>query len=557
MKLSNIKIGTKLTLGFGLVVFLILMLSVVSLIQTNAIETMIKSQNEMRSQKLERLYVAREALDQTGIAARNAFIFTDDVQAKNELDIVDQQKDIYLDMLNALTPLLAGNAEFEKIRTGLLKMAEELKRPRQYRDANKMQEYATFLVTECSPLRRQIVADIDVLLTSMQLTADKASSLAEQSIERSNMFVLIISAIAVFISLVVGFLLTKGLLKQLGGEPTEVARIAGLIASGNLSSAISIKPHDESSVMFAMNEMRKSLVGIVGQVRDGTQTLSEGASNIASGNLSLSSRTIQQAASLEETAASMEELTATVKQNADSASQANALASSASVVAVKGGVVVSQVVDTMSVITDSAKKIVDIIAVIEGIAFQTNILALNAAVEAARAGEHGRGFAVVASEVRSLAQRSATAAKEIETLIGHSVRNVEAGNLLVTQAGTTMEEIVSSVQHVTHIMGEIMSASQEQSSGIEQVNIAIAQIDQVTQQNSALVEAAATASDSLQQEVDRLSQVVSIFKLGDTSWNSRFSQSAIQQPMIQNASLKALTQVSPTRALKRQSTAIA
>jgi methyl-accepting chemotaxis protein len=259
--------------------------------------------------------------------------------------------------------------------------------------------------------------------------------------------------------------------------------------------------------------MNDSLAKVVGEVRQGTDTMATASSQIASGNQDLSSRTEQQASSLQETAASMEELTSTVKQNADNARQANQLAVSASEVAVRGGSVVSQVVDTMSAINTSSRKIVDIIAVIDGIAFQTNILALNAAVEAARAGEQGRGFAVVASEVRSLAQRSAAAAKEIKGLIDDSVGKVAAGSHQVAEAGQTMEEIVASVKRVTDIMGEIMSASHEQTQGIEQINQAISQMDQVTQQNAALVEEAAAAAGSLQEQAGSLSQVVSVFQL--------------------------------------------
>lgn len=259
----------------------------------------------------------------------------------------------------------------------------------------------------------------------------------------------------------------------------------------------------------------------VSEVRTGTDAMATASGQIASGNQDLSSRTEQQASSLEETASSMEELTSTVKQNADNARQANVLAVSASEVAVKGGAVVSQVVDTMSSINASSKKIVDIIGVIDGIAFQTNILALNAAVEAARAGEQGRGFAVVASEVRSLAQRSASAAKEIKTLIGDSVDKVNIGTSLVDQAGSTMNEIVESIKRVTDIMGEITAASQEQTSGIEQINQAIMQMDNVTQQNAALVEEAAAAAESLQDQAGNLTQVVSVFKLDATYVSTR------------------------------------
>jgi len=263
-----------------------------------------------------------------------------------------------------------------------------------------------------------------------------------------------------------------------------------------------------------MQSMRDSLALIVKQVHTSTETISTAAGQIASGNLDLSSRTEQQASTLEETASSMEELTSTVRLNTDHARQANGLAESASDVAVRGGAVVAQVVDTMAAIDVSARKIVDIIAVIDGIAFQTNILALNAAVEAARAGEQGRGFAVVATEVRNLAQRSAAAAKEIKDLIGDSVDKVQAGNRLVEQAGSTMHEVVASVKRVTDIMSEIMSASQEQSSGIEQINTAVTQMDNVTQQNAALVEEAAAAAQAMQDQVNSLNDVVSVFQIG-------------------------------------------
>jgi methyl-accepting chemotaxis protein len=290
--------------------------------------------------------------------------------------------------------------------------------------------------------------------------------------------------------------------------------LAKRVAQGDLTARIVVESKDETGeLMAALMDMNASLVRIVGEVRAGTGNIATAASQIASGNLDLSSRTEEQASSLEETASSLEELTATVKQNADNSRQANGLALSASEIAVKGGGVVSKVVDTMGAINESAKKIVDIIAVIDGIAFQTNILALNAAVEAARAGEQGRGFAVVAAEVRNLAQRSAAAAKEIKVLIGDSVEKVDAGTRLVDQAGATMHEIVDSIKRVTEIMGEITIASQEQSAGIEQVNQAISQMDQVTQQNAALVEEAAAAAESMQGQAGKLSEMVGIFKL--------------------------------------------
>ncbi|WP_431110799.1 methyl-accepting chemotaxis protein [Variovorax paradoxus] len=313
--------------------------------------------------------------------------------------------------------------------------------------------------------------------------------------------------------LVLGWAISRGLLKQLGGEPADATAIAHRIADGDLAVRIDLKRGDQESLLHAIQGMRDSLAKVVGEVRTGTDAIATASGQIAAGNQDLSSRTEEQASSLEETAASMEELTSTVKQNADNARQANQLALSASEVAVRGGGVVSQVVDTMGSINTSSKKIVDIIGVIDGIAFQTNILALNAAVEAARAGEQGRGFAVVASEVRNLAQRSGAAAKEIKGLIDDSVGKVEAGSRQVAEAGRTMDEIVDSVKRVTDIMGEITAASQEQSTGIEQVNQAIAQMDQVTQQNAALVEEAAAAAQSMQEQAASLVSSVSVFKL--------------------------------------------
>ena len=295
------------------------------------------------------------------------------------------------------------------------------------------------------------------------------------------------------------------------GFAVEVAR---RVADGDLTANIEVRSKDETGqLMQALKDMNVSLQKIVGEVRSGTDTIATASSQIAAGNQNLSQRTEEQASSLEETAASMEQLTSTVKQNADNASQANQLAVSASEVAIHGGTVVTQVVSTMGAINTSSKKIVDIIGVIDGIAFQTNILALNAAVEAARAGEQGRGFAVVAAEVRNLAQRSAAAAKEIKSLIDDSVEKVGIGSRLVDQAGSTMGEIVASVRRVTDIMGEITAASQEQTAGIDQINQAISQMDQVTQQNAALVEEAAAAAASLQDQAGALAEVVSGFKL--------------------------------------------
>ncbi|WP_057392022.1 methyl-accepting chemotaxis protein [Ralstonia solanacearum] len=307
----------------------------------------------------------------------------------------------------------------------------------------------------------------------------------------------------------------RGLQRALGGDPSYAAEVANRIAGGDLSVEITTRPDDRDSLLYAMGRMRGALVQTIGRIRGASETIGTATREIASGNLDLSSRTEQQASSLEETASAMEELMSTVQQNADNANQANQLAVSASDVAVRGGDVVSRVVETMGSINASSRKIVDIIGVIDGIAFQTNILALNAAVEAARAGEQGRGFAV--GEVRSLAQRSAAAAKEIKALIDDSVTNVDAGSTLVEEAGTTMREIVASVRRVTDIVGEITAASQEQRSGIEEVSHAVTQLDDATQQNAALVEQAAAAAQSLQEQADSLTQVVAQFRLDPTA----------------------------------------
>jgi methyl-accepting chemotaxis protein len=295
---------------------------------------------------------------------------------------------------------------------------------------------------------------------------------------------------------------------------TQSVSMAQRVAACDLTMQEIVIGKDEPAQLLAtLNEMTGSLVNIVSDVRASIDVIHVASSEIANGNADLSNRTESQASSLEETASSMEQLTATVQQNADNARQANELVNSASGLALKGGDVVNNVVQTMGSIKQSSDRIVDIISVIDGIAFQTNILALNAAVEAARAGEQGRGFAVVASEVRTLAQRSASAAKEIKTLIGDSVKQVETGGRLVDEAGVTMSEIVTSVKHVAEIMGEITAASQEQSAGITAVNTAITQIDEITQQNAALVEQAAAAAESLQEQADLLAQAVSVFKI--------------------------------------------
>ena len=339
----------------------------------------------------------------------------------------------------------------------------------------------------------------------------------------------------------ISWLVLRSVEHAIGGEPSHAAAAAARIATGDLTTDIPLRAGDEHSLMAAIKAMRDKLTLIVSEVRTGTDAIATASGQISSGNQDLSSRTEQQASSLEETAASMEELTSTVKQNADNARQANQLVVVASDIALRGGAAVAQVVETMAAIDSSSKKIVDIISVIDGIAFQTNILALNAAVEAARAGEQGRGFAVVASEVRSLAQRSAAAAKEIKGLIDSSVTNVNVGTKLVDQAGATMDEVVESVQRVTDIMAEITAASQEQSMGIEQVNQAVALMDEATQQNAALVEEAAAAAESMRKQASSLVKTVSAFKL-----NTEQQNAVVGGPVLASTARLAPRRVEPT-----------
>ncbi|EZP40507.1 methyl-accepting chemotaxis protein [Janthinobacterium lividum] len=342
---------------------------------------------------------------------------------------------------------------------------------------------------------------------------DESAAQIRSRYESGRLLLISLGVVAILLGIACAYWITRSITRPI----TRAVEVAEAVSAGDLTSHIVVESRDETGqLMHALKNMNDKLVSIVGQVRAGTESISTASSEIAAGNLDLSSRTEEQASSLEETASSMEELTSTVKLNADNARSANQLAIDASQIASKGGVVVSEVVSTMGSINDSSRKIVDIISVIDAIAFQTNILALNAAVEAARAGEQGRGFAVVASEVRNLAQRSSAAAKEIKGLIDDSVQKVEAGSQLVDKAGRTMDEIVQSISHVTQIMNQITDASDEQRTGIEQVNQAIGQMDQVTQQNAALVEEAAAAAESMQEQAAKLADVVGLFKLDAT-----------------------------------------
>jgi methyl-accepting chemotaxis protein len=380
--------------------------------------------------------------------------------------------------------------------------------------AGDLKEAQRVVAERVQPLHAQVHRGIASLIALQQDEAKKEFVAAQAWYASIRMASIAVITIGVLLAGVFGLLLARGISRQLGAEPGQAVQVAQSVAAGDLSVNIELKPGDTNSLMAQLKSMQGSLAQVVGDVRQNADGVATTSAEIAQGNNDLSRRTEEQASALEETAASMEQLSATVKQNADNAKQANQLAMGASTVAVKGGEVVSQVVTTMKGINDSSKKIADIISVIDGIAFQTNILALNAAVEAARAGEQGRGFAVVASEVRSLAGRSADAAKEIKGLITASVERVEQGTALVDEAGATMTEVVASIRRVTDIMGEISAASSEQSAGVAQVGEAITLMDQATQQNAALVEESAAAAESLKQQAQQLVQAVAVFELG-------------------------------------------
>jgi methyl-accepting chemotaxis protein len=519
MNLNNMKVGTRLALGFALVLVLLVAVAVVGILRMAQIQDRLDHVVSVSNVSTGLVVEMRNNVSDRLASLRVLTLMTDPADMEPEIVKFKEQTAKYDAAQAKLAALFAtyANAQ-EKTLLNQIKEHEATAMPaiaratELYLAANAM-DATRVMIREVRPVQRKWTDALNALsaLEDKQNAQSKAD--AETAFANARNFMLVLLVLAVVIGIVAAVVITRSLLKQLGGEPAYTAKIAGSIAHGDLSIVIDTKASDRGSLLVEMKEMRNSLVGIVEQVRRGTETIGTASREIAAGNIDLSSRTELQASSLEKTASAMEQLTSTVKQNADSAREANALAATASDVARKGGDVVSQVVGTMGEINTSANKISDIIGVIDGIAFQTNILALNAAVEAARAGEQGRGFAVVASEVRNLAQRSAAAAKEIKTLIGDSVEKVERGSKLVGQAGVTMDEVVSSVKRVTDIMSEIANASAEQSAGIAQVNTSIIEMDSMTQQNAALVEQAAAAAQSLQDQAGELARVVSIFKL--------------------------------------------
>ena len=519
-RLTHLKIATRLTLGFSLVLALSTAILLMGLFRMSQLH---KSTDYIVNNKVAALNAAVEMRSQgraLALILRKMTAPTDTAEGEREAKKLAQTLDDYAKSELILKNLISGNeseAAFMKVANQKQALLQVIGKIKAFSAEANYFDAANLLQTDFSaPHETWSIALGE--LAHFQNEAMKTTFEESKVNYQSSVRVMILIGI-----LTIGFGAFSGwvISRSIAAPLKRAAQYADSIATGELTSDIDAQGHDEiSDLLASLKQMQENLINTVLKIKEGTDTISVASREIASGNADLSSRTESQASSLEETASSMEELTSTVKQNADNARQANQLVVSASGVAVKGGAVVGQVVSTMGSIKESSRKIVDIISVIDGIAFQTNILALNAAVEAARAGEQGRGFAVVASEVRSLAQRSASAAKEIKDLIGDSVAKVDQGSKLVDEAGKTMDEIVTSVQHVADIMSEITAASQEQSAGIEQVNLAITQMDEMTQQNAALVEQAAAAAESMEEQSAELAKSVDVFKLNQNHLSS-------------------------------------
>jgi methyl-accepting chemotaxis protein len=514
--LSHMRIGTRLAAAFAIVLLLAVAATSVALVnaRSNAAATRQMMEQPLAKERLvsDWYVLIYSAVARTELISRSKdetlpLVFADTIVASTkrggellgkvkELLASDEERQLYDSTIALRGAYQKAKNDVSEIR----KRGDDAGAEAAFRD-------------KFMPAADAYKAKVNALLAFQRKAIDDTAHAIDAANDRSNALLLILTALMVAIGSVAAWIISRSITVPL----QSAVDIAATVANGDLTTRFDA-PTSRSEIgnlMTALKAMNDALRNVVSQVQDGTRTIASASNEIVAGNMDLSQRTEQQAGSLEETASSMEELTATVRQTADNARQANQLAHAASDVAERGGSIVGQVVNTMGTINDSSRKIFDIISVIDGIAFQTNILALNAAVEAARAGEQGRGFAVVASEVRNLAQRSAAAAKEIKELIGNSVEQVDIGSKLVQQAGSTMNEVVDSVRRVTDIMGEITSASSEQSIGIDQVNTAITQMDQVTQQNAALVEEAAAAAASMQEQAGRLADVAASFRLGD------------------------------------------
>ena len=514
--MDKLKVSTRLSLGFGILILLMLLMGATALVKVSAVHQALKLVVDDRVPKVAEINDIKGDVNQIARSMRNMVILSDATEIKKELAKVEAAREANaqrLDRLRVRITTEQGKAELSKVADARARYAPLQGKFVGLVAEGKTEDAKTMLVSEVRTAQQAYFAALDGFLKFQSELMKQSADAADAQVASMTAAIWVIGVIALVMGVLTATWIVRSLSRQLGGEPGAAADLARAVAQGDLAARIDLKPGDSTSLMASLQEMQTSLVKVVGNVRQNSESVASASSQISQGNNDLSQRTEEQASALEETAASMEQLGSTVRQNADNAKQANQLALGASAVAIKGGEVVSQVVETMKGINDSSRKIADIIGVIDGIAFQTNILALNAAVEAARAGEQGRGFAVVASEVRSLAGRSAEAAKDIKSLIGASVERVEEGSALVAQAGATMTEVVDSIKRVTDIMGEISAASVEQSAGVSQVAEAVSQMDQVTQQNAALVEESAAAAESLKTQAQALVQTVAVFTL--------------------------------------------
>jgi methyl-accepting chemotaxis protein len=514
MNLAQMKISTRLTLAFAGMALAMAVLGGLAIYKVVGVQRAFSTVMDDRYVNIRIAGDVKMVNNEVSQALRNLFIMSEPADIKAQYDVIggsSKRTNENMEKLKQNITSDAGKAAYAK----LVEARAAYRAPRDHAiellRAGKMDEAKIVLVKEVRPVQIAYMDRLEDLISLQDKLMDESGAEVNASVQSTKVTVASLLAAAFALACVLAVWIIRSTTRPI----VEAVGIARAVAAGDLAMEIRADGRNETGLLLAaLHEMKTRLATTVGEVRRNAEGVATASAQIAQGNNDLSSRTEQQAASLEETAASMEELNATVRQNADNARQANQLAAAASSVAIQGGEVVGEVVGTMKGINDSSKKIADIIGVIDGIAFQTNILALNAAVEAARAGEQGRGFAVVASEVRSLAQRSAEAAKDIKTLISASVERVEHGTALVDRAGTTMQEVVTSIRRVTDIMGEISAASTEQSSGVAQVGEAVTQMDRATQQNAALVEESAAAAESLKTQADRLVEAVAVFKLG-------------------------------------------